>query len=78
MSLHDTPVSSLGLVDENCVTAGEPEDMIFTTEQVASFDTKVIRRLAAAAESDEIHGKSTKLLMQAYFKGQYTLNDFAE
>lgn len=76
MSLHDTPVSSLGLVEENCVTANEPDSLVLTTEEVDRYDTKVLRRLAAASESDAIHGKSTVLEMRSFLTGQRTLQEY--
>jgi len=76
MTLVDTRATALGLVDRNCVSEGEPEYLILTTEQVRQYDTKVLRRLAAATESDRVNGKSTRLEMVSFLAGQRTLRDY--
>ena len=69
---------SLGrLVDETALDRGETE-LILTTEQAQNADPTLLRRFAAASESDEINGKSVKLAIQGYLMCQYTLTDFAE
>lgn len=67
------PMSELSLVEERATDTG---DMVFTSEQLAGFDSQYLRRLAAQADSDVINGKSTGLEIQAYFGCQKTLQEF--
>ena len=64
-------------MDETALDRGETE-LILTTEQAQNADPTLLRRFAAASESDEINGKSVKLQMIGYFTCQYTLKDFQE
>jgi len=52
--------------------------LILTTEQAQQADTTLLRRFSAASESDEVNGKSVRLMQQQYFACQYTLSDFVE
>jgi hypothetical protein len=76
MSLHDTPISGLSIVEEHASENGDP---ILTTHEVQSYDNRVLRRLAAEANTECVQGRgSTMLELQAYFHGQKTLDDYAE
>jgi hypothetical protein len=77
-SLHDTSVSDLTIVNETALDNGDP---ILTTKQTDpdnGYSHKLLRRLAAEANTDEIYGKSPSLQLRAYFRCQYTLDDFQE
>ena len=65
------------LVNQTALDRGETH-LILTTEQAKNADPTLLRRYAAASESNEIHGKSVKLEMIGYFCCQYTLSDFIE
>jgi hypothetical protein len=64
---------SLSLVEETAVDTG---DMIFTTEQVNEFSYQMLRNLASEARTNEINGKSQKLLIQQYYGRQRTLTEY--
>lgn len=64
---------SFSLVDETALDTG---DLILTTEEVEKYDYQVLRNLAAQANTDEVNGKSNKLLIQKVFGRQATLNDY--
>ena len=51
-------------------------DLRFTRQQLEAMDSQFLRRLAAAVESDEINGKSTRLEIQSFFGVQSTLADY--
>jgi len=70
-------LTSHQLVNETALDRGETE-LILTTEQAENADPTLLRRFAAASESDEINGRSVKLEMLAYCTCQYTLSDFVE
>jgi len=71
----DTPAATMRLVDDDPDRNGDP---VLTTEEVQQWDTKLIRRLAANANTDAISGRSTKLEMQDYFGRQRTLSEWTE
>ena len=66
---------SLSLVPERAIDVGD-YDLILTTEEANRYHAKVIRRMAAAASSDCVHGKSTKLQQVSYLACQRTLSDY--
>jgi hypothetical protein len=78
MSLHDTPASSLSLVDETALDdpVCREKGLIFTKEQFEDLDYQFVRKLAAQAESDEVHGKTDRFVVQEFFSRQYSLSDF--
>ena len=78
MSAQSSTPSSLQLVKETAIERGESEDMIFTAEQFEKFDQHFKRRLAGAADTDEISGRSTMLEIRSFLVCQYTLDEFAE
>lgn len=67
----------LSLVDETAIETGDG-DLIMTADEFANIDPQFRRRLAAAANTDAINGKSTALEIQYYFSRQRTLADYAE
>jgi hypothetical protein len=73
MSLHDTPAGSLGLVDERAIDNGDP---VFTKEELDNFDIMLLRNLAAEANTNAIHGKSTKFEIKSYFRCQRNLTEY--
>lgn len=64
------------LVKERALERGDTE-LIFTQEQLDAMSNTMIRRLAAAANSDEINGKSVKLQIHSYLRCQASLSDYA-
>lgn len=61
------------LLDETADQTGDP---IYTTAEVERFHYTVLRNLAARAQSDEVNGKSNRLLIEKYFGRQRTLTDY--
>ncbi len=61
------------LVNACAIQNGDP---VLTTEQAEQYDNKVLRRMAANANTDEISGRSVQLEWVAYFARQKTLGDF--
>ena len=78
MSMSQKTPRSLQLVKETAIERGESDQMIFTKEQFNQFDQHFKRRLASAAKSDEISGRSTMLEIRSYLCCQYTLDEFAD
>jgi hypothetical protein len=72
------PSPTLSLVQETAIDRGESDAMIFTAAEWEGFDQHFKRRLAGAADTDEITGKSTELEMRQYLVCQYTLDEFAD
>lgn len=69
---------TLDLVQETAIERGESDDMIFTAEQWDRFEQHFKRRLAGAADSDEISGRSTMLEIRSYCVRQTTLDSWDE
>lgn len=65
---------TLDLVQETAIERGESDQMVFTAEEFAQFDHHFKRRLAGAADTDEISGRSTMLEIKSYFCRQTTLD----
>lgn len=65
------------LVEQRALERGDT-DLIFTQEQLERMSNTMLRRLAAAANTDEINGKSVKLQIQSYLRCQHSLNDYNE
>jgi len=73
----DRPTSpSLQLVKETAIERGESDDMIFTQEQWDNFEQHFKRRLAGAADTEEISGRSTLLEMRSFFVCQRSLTEY--
>lgn len=77
MSQTHGPSPSLQLVQETALERGETDDMIFTREQFEQFDQHFKRRLAGAANTDEISGRSTMLEIGSYLVCQRSLSEYA-
>ena len=71
------PFPSLKLVQETAIERGESEDMIFTADEWDNFEQHFKRRLAGAADTDEISGRSTMLEIRSYFVVQRELSEYA-
>jgi hypothetical protein len=65
-------------VAENAIEKGETEDMVFRADQFDEFGQHFKRRLAGAAATDEISGRSTLLEIRSYFVVQRTLSEYQE
>jgi len=78
MSAQSGGGMTLELVQETAIERGESDDMIFTREEWARFDHHFKRRLAGAADTDEISGRSTELEIASYYVRQRTLVEYAE
>jgi len=74
MSGTQSTTPSLDLVAETAIERGESDHMIFTAAEWDSFDHHFKRRLAGAADTDEISGRSTMLELRSYFVRQTTLD----
>jgi len=77
MSAKGAP-PSLQLVKETAIECGESEDMIFTHEEFEQFDQHFKRRLAGAANTDEITGRSTMLEIKSFFCRQRSLGEYVQ
>jgi len=75
---QDTPPSRLKLVAEDAIDRGETDDLIFTPAEWEQLDQHFKRRLAGAADTDEISGKSTMLEMRSYWVVQRNLTEYAD
>jgi hypothetical protein len=52
--------------------------MIFRADEFDEFGQHFKRRLAAAADTDEISGRSTLLEIRSYFVGQRCLSEYRQ
>ena len=77
MSMSTQLSHSLKLVQETAIERGESEDMIFTADEWDNFEQHFKRRLAGAADTDEISGRSTMLEIRSYFVVQRELSEYA-
>jgi len=73
---HPGTPPSLQLVKETAIERGESDDMIFTQEQWDNFEQHFKRRLAGAADTEEISGRSTLLEMRSFFVCQRSLTEY--
>lgn len=72
--------TSFQLVEETALDTGDT-DLIFTREQwerMQDSDQHFCRRIAGAASTDEISGKSTLLEVRSYCVRQRSLSEYAE
>lgn len=74
----ERPPTPPKLVAKDAIENGEVDDLIFTTTEFKQFDQHFKRRLAGAADTDEITGKSTMLEIQSYFCRQRSLGEYTE
>lgn len=65
------------LVSENAISTGQTE-LIMTREQFDALDNKVVRRLAASLNSEEIHGKRPRFVVRAAIAVQRSLDEYAD
>jgi len=68
---------NLQLVPETALDTGDT-DLIMTDEEWADLDQHLKRRIAGAANSDAVSGRSTELEMRSYVVRQRTLGEYAE
>ena len=68
---------SYRLLEQRAIDTGDI-DLIFTDEQLDRMSNTMLRRLAAAANSDEINGKSVQLQIRYYLACQYSLTEYVE
>ena len=66
------------LVAENAIERGETEALTFTAAEWSRFEQHFKRRLAGAADTDEISGRSTMLEIRSYFVVQRDLSEYAD
>lgn len=69
-------VADSSIVSETALDNGETH-LIFTQEQLDAMSNTMLRRLAAAADTDEIHGKSVQLQIKCYLRCQRSLFEYA-
>lgn len=65
------------LVSENAIERGETSDLMFTAAEWDQFDQHFKRRIAGAADTDEISGRSTMLEIRSYCVVQRELSEYA-
>ena len=70
------PPKSLQLVQETAIERGDTS-LIMTKDEFNRLDQHMKRRIAGAANTDEITGKSTLLEIQSYCVRQRTLTEYA-
>jgi len=73
-----TPSTPPKLVAEDAIERGEVDDLVFTADEFRAFEQHFKRRLAGAADTDEISGKSTMLEIQSYFCRQRSITEYCE
>ncbi len=69
-------MKNLQLVQETAIETGDT-DLIMTAEQFDKLDQHLKRRIAGAANTDEITGKSTLLEVSSFCVRQRTLTEYA-
>lgn len=74
----EKPPTPPRLVAETALDTGEPSDLVFTADEWDSFEHHFKRRLAGAADTDEISGRSTMLELRSFFVCQRSLGEYAE
>lgn len=68
---------TLQLVQETAMDTGD-DHLIVTAEEFDNMDRDMKRRLAGAANTDEISGRSTLLEIKSYCVRQRTLTEYAQ
>jgi len=63
------------LVTETALDNGDP---VLTTEEAERYDSKVLRRMAAEADTEAISGRDVALEWYSYFARQRTLTEYIE
>ncbi|UBF23325.1 hypothetical protein M1M40_gp47 [Halorubrum tailed virus 29] len=64
------------LVAETAIERNEVEELTFSAAEFDEFDQHFKRRLAGAADTDEISGRSTLLEIRSYFVVQRTFDEY--
>jgi hypothetical protein len=65
------------LVSETAIDTGQTE-LIMTPEQFDDLDNKVVRRLAAELDTDEVHGKMPRFVTRSAIAVQRSLDEYSE
>jgi hypothetical protein len=78
MSATDAPPKPPKLVAKTAIENNEVADLCFQADEWAQFDHHFKRRLAGAADTDEISGRSTDLEIRSYFVVQRTLGEYEQ
>jgi hypothetical protein len=73
---HPGSPSTFSIVNETALDTGDT-DLIMTVEQFNNLDQHFKRRIAGAANTDEITGKSTELEIRSYVVRQRHLGEYA-
>ena len=68
-------VTNDSLVSETAEANGDP---VFTAAELNRMSNTMVRRLAANADTDEIHGKSPRFQIESYFRVQRSLTEYSE
>ena len=74
---HPGSPSTFSIVNETALDTGDTH-LICTGEEFDNYDQHFKRRIAGAANTDEITGKSTRLEIRAYCVRQRTLSEYAD
>jgi hypothetical protein len=78
MTQTQKPPSPPKLVAKTAIENNEVDALTFTAEEFDGFEQHFKRRLAGAADTDEISGRSTLLEIRSYFVVQRTLGEYDE
>jgi len=76
MSQPEQPPKPPKLVAETAIERNEVDDLTFTAAEWDNFEQHFKRRLAGAADTDEISGRSTLLEIRSYFVVQRTFDEY--
>jgi len=72
----ERPATPPKLVAKNAIENNEAASLTFTRAEFDQFDQHFKRRLAGAADTDEISGRSTLLEIRSYFVVQRTFDEY--
>ena len=72
----EAPGTPPKLVAKNAIENNEAASLTFTRAEFERFDQHFKRRLAGAADTDEISGRSTMLEIRSYFVVQRSLTEY--
>ena len=78
--MNQNPFGSVGndrLVSETAIETGQTE-LILTREQFDNLDNKVVRRLAAQFNGEDVNGKSPRFQTRAALAVQRSLDEYAD
>jgi len=74
----ERPPTPPKLVAKDAIENGEVDDLIFTPQEWEQFEQHFKRRLAGAADTDEVTGKSTMLEIRSYWVKQRSLDEYTQ